>query len=399
MRRWRLVYFTVACTGMSAPVAGQRIDSVEQRVVVPGVVYRHLAIAEGPWSVNVVEVNLRQPVLSIRSAHAGDKLRGRETVSSIVRRKTTDSAVVIAAINADFFSLKTGEDENNQVIEGEIFKGLAVTEAPADKGHHVHSQFGITGDFRPLIEQFVFHGIVRRPSGALLQLDAINHRASASSVVLYTSRAGATPPWDSTAATIDIRLRYVSQRRDTSIYQVVSFPMAGGTAQLDEGPVLSLPATMDTTRDVPRPGETIRIQTNLQPAPLGLRTVVGGWPRLVVHGQSVADSLDRLEGTFPTSFMARNPRTGVGFSRDSTTLYLITVDGRQQGSDGMSLSEFANFMITLGVYEGLNLDGGGSTAMVIAGKLVNTPSDRNKAGEHVERTVGNVLLVVQSRHD
>jgi exopolysaccharide biosynthesis protein len=51
-------------------------------------------------------------------------------------------------------------------------------------------------------------------------------------------------------------------------------------------------------------------------------------------------------------------------------------------------------MLKLGVYEGLNLDGGGSTAMVVSGNLVNTPSDKNKQGESAERAVGNALLVV-----
>ena len=400
MRRLSLVYITLCATGMAIPVAGQRVDSASQVMVAPGVVHRHLTVGEGPWSVHVIEVDLRQPGISIRAAHAGDKLRGRETVTAMVQRKTSDTARIVAAINADFFDLRTGEDENNQVVEGEIYKGLKVTSAPADPSHHIHSQFGVTGSGRPLIDTFAFHGAVIRASGSVTRLDGINYRASASALVLYTSRAGDAVPWDSTVATRDVRLRYVAQRRDTSVYQVTSYPMAGGTALLGDGPVLSIPVTDDSVRETPKPGEMIRIQTNLQPAPIGLRTVVGGWPRLIVHGQSIADSIDRIEGTFKTSFVGRNPRTGIGFSRDSTTLYLITVDGRQEGSDGMSLAEFAALMIRVGVFEGLNLDGGGSTAMVVDGTLVNTPSDTDpKTKQHVERTVGNALLVVQSRHD
>jgi hypothetical protein len=380
--------------GIATPLAAQRPDSVVSVMVAQGVVHRRLLVGEGPWSVHVVEVDLRQPGVSIRAAHADDKLRGRESVSAMVRRKSTDAAPIVAAINADFFNLQTGQDENNQVIEGEIWKGLAVADAPADTGHHGHAQLGIAGSGRPLIDPFVFHGVVLRPHGQRLDLDAINYRPSATSVVLYTARIGGTTPWDSAQATIDIRLRYVAGRGDTSVYQVVSFPMAGGTAPLIDGPVLSLPIALDTGRDVPHPGEMIRIQTNLQPAPLGLRTVVGGWPRLVVHGQSIADSVDRLEGTDRAFSVTRHPRTGVGFSRDSTTLYLITVDGRQESSSGMSLVEFANLMLKLGVYEGLNLDGGGSTTMVIDGKVVNSPSDKEG-----ERAVGNALLVVVSRHD
>jgi hypothetical protein len=374
-------------------MAAQRPDSIAVTLVAPGVIHKHLLVGNGPWSVHVVEVDLRQPSITVRAAHARDSLRGRETVSALVHRKSTDAETIVAAINADFFNLATGEDENNQVIEGEIWKGLQVADSPEDAGHHPHTQLGIAGNGRPLMDPFVFHGAVLRPRGELLQIDAINHRATAGDVVLYTARFGATPPWDSAAGTADVRLRYLMSKGDTSVYQVLGFPMAGGTATLADGPVLSLPASLDSSR-VPRAGETIRIQTNLLPAPLGLRTVVGGWPRLVVHGAVIADTATWLEGTFTKSFAGRNPRTGVGISRDSTTLYLITVDGRQEGSDGMSLVEFASLMLKLGVYEGLNLDGGGSTAMVVNGELVNTPSDRNKQGQSEERTVGNALLVV-----
>jgi exopolysaccharide biosynthesis protein len=125
-----------------------------------------------------------------------------------------------------------------------------------------------------------------------------------------------------------------------------------------------------------------------------VRTLVGGWPRLIIHGRSIADSVDRLEGTRPSFSAVRHPRTGIGFSRDSTRLYLITVDGRQESSSGMSLVEFAGLMLKLGVYEGLNLDGGGSTAMVVNGQLVNHPSDPTG-----ERTVGSALLVIRNAHE
>jgi exopolysaccharide biosynthesis protein len=55
----------------------------------------------------------------------------------------------------------------------------------------------------------------------------------------------------------------------------------------------------------------------------------------------------------------------------------------------MSLPELTKFMLDLGVYEGMNFDGGGSTAMVVDGKLINSPSD--KTGE---RKVGSGLLVI-----
>jgi exopolysaccharide biosynthesis protein len=88
----------------------------------------------------------------------------------------------------------------------------------------------------------------------------------------------------------------------------------------------------------------------------------------------------------------KHPRTAVGFSRDSSTLYLLAVDGRSQRSVGVTLDELASLMRRLGAWNAMNFDGGGSTTMVINGAVVNVPSD--SAGE---RAVGNALLVVKKR--
>ena len=60
-----------------------------------------------------------------------------------------------------------------------------------------------------------------------------------------------------------------------------------------------------------------------------------------------------------------NPRTDIGISQDGRFLYLVAIDGRQPGySVGTTASETADLMIGFGAYTAMNLDGGGSTAMV-----------------------------------
>jgi exopolysaccharide biosynthesis protein len=60
----------------------------------------------------------------------------------------------------------------------------------------------------------------------------------------------------------------------------------------------------------------------------------------------------------------------------------------------MSLEEFADLMISEGIYQGLNLDGGGSTTMVIKNEIVNYPSDSTG-----EREVGNSLVLIKKMGD
>jgi exopolysaccharide biosynthesis protein len=74
--------------------------------------------------------------------------------------------------------------------------------------------------------------------------------------------------------------------------------------------------------------------------------------------------------------------------------WLVTVDGRQpDASNGMTLVELQKLAKRLGLTDALNLDGGGSTTMVILGSIVNHPSDPTGA-----RTVSDVLLVVPRPH-
>jgi exopolysaccharide biosynthesis protein len=96
-----------------------------------------------------------------------------------------------------------------------------------------------------------------------------------------------------------------------------------------------------------------------------------------------------MEGTISRNAEARHPRTAVGFSRDSSTLFLLVVDGRSTASVGMTLVELAALMRRVGAWQALNFDGGGSTTMIVDGAIVNTPSDTTG-----EREVGNALLVV-----
>lgn len=115
--------------------------------------------------------------------------------------------------------------------------------------------------------------------------------------------------------------------------------------------------------------------------------VVGGFPELLDDGERVGDL---GVGSNPTFAAARHPRTAIAVDRAGGRLWLVVVDGRQgEYSMGMTLPELATLVEALGATEALNLDGGGSSVMVIDGEIVSRPSD---AGG--ERAVANALLLV-----
>ena len=102
------------------------------------------------------------------------------------------------------------------------------------------------------------------------------------------------------------------------------------------------------------------------------RLVVGGGPMLVERG--VVNVRSREESIAPDIAYGRAPRTGIGIKADGTVL-LMVVDGRSRYSAGMSLNEFARYLKRFGAVSAVNLDGGGSSEMVLDGKIMNRPSD------------------------
>ena len=120
----------------------------------------------------------------------------------------------------------------------------------------------------------------------------------------------------------------------------------------------------------------------------GPEQVVGGFPELLDRGSPVGD-LGVAER--PSFAAARHPRTAVGLDNETGVLWIVVVDGRQLPySAGMSLPELTELFLSLGVDEAINLDGGGSSALSVGGRIVSRPSD--SAGE---RAVGNSLWLVR----
>ncbi len=383
---------------MASPLTGQLSrDSVIRREVAPGVVLTQIARAQGPWRFSVLAIDLRLRELGLRHMRAHDSLRTRERPSEMFKRLTDAGTEVIAAVNADFFDLKSGENENNQVIDGEWWKGVKVTDSPFDTFRNAHAQFAFDSLRRPAIDRFEFFGEARTPRGGI-PLTALNALPTGpEGAALYSWRFGAMTPRDTVRPTAEIPLALAGRRADTVLYVRRGTRGAGSGGAI---PALgaSLAGYGPRAREVEAigDGETLKVVLRavgrLAPprraAPLVL--VIGGWPRILRDGVNIAAGAAAEEGTISRNAEARHPRTGVGFSRDSSTLFLVTVDGRSTASVGMTLIEFADLCREFGAWQAMNFDGGGSTTMVVQGRIVNVPSDPTG-----ERAVGNVLMVVR----
>jgi hypothetical protein len=118
-----------------------------------------------------------------------------------------------------------------------------------------------------------------------------------------------------------------------------------------------------------------------------MKTAVGGGPVLVQDGKIKVTNNEELKFA-GKAIDDKHPRTCIGYTGDGK-LIIMVIQGRFPGvAEGATLTQQAKMLIDLGCVEGLNLDGGGSSCMLVNGKETIKPSDA--AGE---RAVPAVFII------
>lgn len=335
-----------------------------------------------PLIINCVSVDLANPDVVVKAALgrdvviANDPTKGRETVSSLTYR--TGAAV---GVNADFFPF-TGDPLGICIIDGEL-----VSEPAGNR-----AAFALTSDRRAFFDTPKMSAFVTGASGAQHPVAGINRPLGSGEIVVYTSRFGSCAINSATAVHVVCTLEDPPVRVNVPLKLTVRDIVTGSvTAPASRDGVLisGSGGAADFLKSNISVGDVITLRFDVK-SPNGfdwtnVLQAVGGGPWLLRDGKPWIDTV--AEGFSVTGFeKARHPRTAVGLTRDNKLL-LVTVDGRQTISVGVSLPDLADLMAKLGAVSAINLDGGGSTTLSVRGILVNAPSGG------IEREVSNALLV------
>jgi hypothetical protein len=372
-----------------------------------GVEHLVLKRSNPPMLVNVAHITAGAPV-SLRAVLSNDRVAEDgprlETTSRMCAR-----VHCVVGVNADFAGVGTDVPLGAFVTDGELLRSPSST----------HHQLSFTADGKLTDQTFPWTGKLVTTDLNQLAFDGLNVERAPGKIVLYTPAFGPTTQTPSPG--VDLVLRVVEPAGEfrlgqTARVELLALSEGAQNAPIPpDGAVFSADGSgADALRSVWAQvargvaSKQALLQVKSADAPENeIRESVGGSPILVKDGKRwFTDPGDNFTN-------GRHPRTLVGWTPAGDTL-LVTVDGRQpEVSVGMSLHEATDLLIGLGVTEGINLDGGGSTTFVRGGDVVNTVSDVQvrsggktvlrhtfQKGDtllgHVERPVASALVVVPS---
>jgi hypothetical protein len=363
-------------------LAGCGAGDRSARELGPGITYHKVHLLEGPWWIHVVEVDLPrawEQGVRLRAVSAPSDKGGVERTSALAKG-------ALAAVNGDFFyTSETSHTAGLQISAG------ALLQAPQRR-----SAFAVTASGKPLIAAFQMEMGIATEAGRVLPVQGFNRTPREDELSLYNFHAQS---WqDSVHATLGFQLQSLGGQsiiNDTLATRVLQLRRRAWPLVLEPGQWLLAAGSAYVGEEIV-PGDTVQLFCRLLPARERLLEALGGGPRILRDGRiSIEYEEERLSRSFAEE---RHPRTAVGYSQNGQVLFLVVVDGRQPGySVGMTLGELADFMRTRladfsaaheNAYQALNLDGGGSTTMVVEDEVVNSPSDQTG-----ERPVANVLLI------
>ena len=358
-------------------LAGKRYER-RSRQLAPGLRLIRILDRAGPNRIKVLRFNPAS-ALTLDVELAQDRLPGRERTSRMARRRNA-----IAATNGTF-GLPWGrpiglfaEDTHLQaspLVWGHAV-GMSSDESSFPMGH-------------PKLKVTVSHPAL----GPLFRIPSWNvEGADPARVAAYTP-VGAPrlqPPPDSCAARL---VQFGSPRWAldepgiTRTYEVAEMRCGDKPLQAEQGVVLAAQRKTRGARKIKTlpPGDFVDLTWSV--GWNGVVDAIAGNPLVVRNGKNVGYNC-------PASFCARSPRTGVGITKRGRIL-LVTVDGRQPGySVGMGLRELGKLFISLNAVRAINVDGGGSTTMVVRGRVINRPSDPGG-----ERHVSSSILILRGNDE
>ena len=336
-------------------------QSRSEYVIAPGLIYREFLAGRsaGPVRAHLLEVDFKAGY-ALRPVLSNDSVAGIEALSEMAARSQA-----VAMINGPYY-----------MRSGEILGLLKIDQTLVSTPDTPRTSFGVLPDGKIIFDSPAFTGHVELPDKTKIPIDGVNRGRGESELILYNTYYAY---WTLTAGGGREFLvrdgRIVDIRNDNSV-------ISEGTV------VLSASGRQAWLMADLKIGDPLKIVQTLGPVWDKVTQAVGAGPCLVKNGEIYMTTLGEEFGSDVAG--GRAPRTALGITKDGKAL-LVVVDGRSRSSVGYTLLELARFMLEQGAVEAMNLDGGGSSQMIIGSQIVNAPSDGR------ERRLGAGIAVVKTK--
>lgn len=370
--KW-LPLWIILCSGGSGCTGGETREAEE---IAPGLQYIRIIQRAVPNTIHILELDWPSTRWTVKAVKAGDHIYDTEPLTKVA----ASIPGTIAAINGDFFS-QEGSPSGALVSDGVWIKN----------GAEIWSSVGFTQSGRVYFEAIRPSAHFKATGERVTSVQGVNRPRLDNEIILYNDYYGRSTATNNFGTEVRLSVRKIPEAWDRPIEAIVrEVDSAQGDHPLDDSTwILSGhgAANMQRLRRM-RPGMVVRIDMESGLPHRDLRQLIGAYPVLVREKKSI------LDGALLNKEFARNAnaRTAIGYSEARKKLILVCVDGKQANySVGMNLTELADLMIALGCESASNLDGGGSTAMLIRDRLVNRPSDSG-----LERPISDALVIVSA---
>lgn len=309
----------------------------------------------GWMNINILEVNLKDKYTYTAPIYNKNGVSIRQNLSTMMQ---THNA--IAGINGDFFIM-----QNPTQSFGAIINNNEVITSPYPKSYN-YPTLSLLKNGNIDISVWDPNVVISNYYGKSINSTLLNKGLSIKySPVILNKYYGKKTPGNTIGNSVEIVVKnnIITQIRDNK--KPVNIP--------ENGYVICCASNQKSNiKNTFKVGQTLKLKFQYDLSLDKINWSLGGVNYLVRDGE-----FNQVNNTV----LGRHPRTTVGFNKDNSKMYFITIDGRNKNYIGAKQSELAQICINLGIYNAINLDGGGSTTMGVDFlkngniEIVNFPSD------------------------
>lgn len=378
------------------------LDTIAHMQVGPGTYYTAVRLTQAngktdyPVNAFITQVDARNPYIQFESVLAKDSIIGTECPSAMAKRHSKAGHLLFAGTNADFFTTKSTmiTEGTDCLLYGRPSGGVIVDHQIATLQSNKRQSFVIDDDKRPYIGAFT-RNMKALVNGEELTIYNVNYTRAKDKLTLFNNFNGATTTACTAGTEVLLALKDGEQWGINKEVRLVVEKVLqnNGRMAIPKGKVvLSGNGTMADKLNALSVGDEVVITLDLTVSgkKFDIAHAVGG-PDATKYAQMLRDGKVVTDSTWAS----REPRTGIGYSVTRDTLIFCVLDGRTQGTTGVTTDNEARVMKFFGAYDAMNLDGGGSSCMYISplGGQVNVPSDGS------ERACGDGFFAVCTAPD